>query len=152
MATPSPPLARLAAVAALLHFGFDSVTRPFALAAPPYLQLQYMHEVFREMIDLVGVGAVSAVTSAVNGLVAAVFAMALAEVASHRAAKLGALLFVIWLVTGSGMYSVYLSAPWSVALVSLAVGLPRAAVLALFLDRMTPRPEPDRAGPAGGAP
>jgi hypothetical protein len=147
MATPSAPLARLAAVSALLHFGFDSVTRPFTLTAPPYLQLQYMHEIFRDMIDLMGVGPVSAVTSAVNGLVAAVFAVALAEVTTRRATKLGALLFGIWLVTGAGMYSIYLSAPWSVAIGSLAAGLPRAAVLAFFLDRMTPRPEPTQGPP-----
>ncbi len=142
-------LSRLALVAALLHLGFDSITRPFPATTPPYLLLRYMADVFREMLGMLGVGAVSAVTSAVNGLVSAIFALALAEVARARWAKLAALLLAVWLLTGGAILAIYVAAPWGIALGSLAAGLPRAAVIAFFLDRMMPRPAPEP-GAAGG--
>ena len=142
-------LSRLALVAALLHLGFDAITRPFPATTPPYLLLRYMADVFREMLGMLGVGAVSAVTSAVNGLVSAIFALALAEVARARWAKLAALLLAVWLLTGGAILAIYVAAPWGIALGSLAAGLPRAAVIAFFLDRMMPRPAPEP-GAAGG--
>jgi hypothetical protein len=150
MASPPPPsLVRLASLAALLHFGFDSLSRSWTPTTPPYLLLPYMSEVFREMLGMLGVGAVSAVTSGVNGLVAAIFAVALQEVARRRREKLGALLFGLWLVTGGLTFAVYLDAPAAVVAGSLAAGLPRAAALAFLLDRLVPRPAPS--APAGGA-
>ena len=142
-------LSRLALVAALLHLGFDAITRPFPATTPPYLLLRYMADVFREMLGMLGVGAVSAVTSAVNGLVSAIFALALAEVARARWAKLAALLLAVWLLTGGAILAIYVAAPWGIALGSLAAGLPRAAAIAFFLDRMMPRPAPEP-GAAGG--
>jgi hypothetical protein len=141
MAQPQPSVARLATVAGLLHFGFDLAGRAFDATTPPYLLLPYMSEVFREMLGLLGVTPVSTVTAAVNGFVSAIFAVAFAETAQRRALKLGAALFAIWVVTGGLTLALYLNAPAWVAAGSLAAGLPRAAVVALVLDRLTPRPE-----------
>jgi hypothetical protein len=63
----------------------------------------------------------------------------------RRRRALGLLLAGIWLLTCGAMFSLYLSAPWSVALGSMASGLPRVAALAWVLDRMM-------AGAAGEAP
>jgi len=130
-----PPLARLALTATLVHLAFDTAGRLFTATTPPYLLLPYMSEIFRDMLALLGVNAISAVTSAINGLIAAVFATALHEVAARRL-KVGLLLAGVWLLTAGSMFTLYLSAPWPVALGSLASGLPRAAALAWLLDRM----------------
>jgi hypothetical protein len=133
---PAPPhLARLALAATLVHLAFDTVGRAFDATTPPYLLLPYMSEIFRDMLDLLGVNAISAVTCAINGLIAAVFATALVEVGARRL-KIGLLLGFVWLLTAGSMFTLYLSAPWPVALGSLAFGLPRAAALAWLLDRM----------------
>ena len=150
MASPPPPsLVRLASLAALIHFGFDSLFRVWTFTTPPYLLLPYMGEVFREMLGMLGVDAVSAVTSGVNGLVSAIFAVALQEVAVRRREKLGALLLGLSWLAGCLTFAVYLDAPAGVVAGSLAAGIPRAAVLAFFLDRLVPRPAP---GPPGDAP
>jgi len=78
--TPPPSVARLAALAGLLHFGFDSVFRAWPATTPPHLLTQYMAEVFRDMLEMLGRTPVSAVTSFVNGLISAIFAVALQEV------------------------------------------------------------------------
>ncbi|HET9551971.1 MAG TPA: hypothetical protein VFP50_03305 [Anaeromyxobacteraceae bacterium] len=151
MAQPSPSVARLATVAGLIHFAFDQAGRAFEATTAPYLLLPYMSEVFREMLGMLGVTPVSAVTSAVNGFVSAIFAVAFAETAARRPQKLFAALFVIWVVTGGLTFALYLSAPAWIAAASLAAGLPRAAVLAFVLDRLTPRPEPEPAAAPGAA-
>jgi hypothetical protein len=141
MATPLPPpprLARLALTATVIHFAFDLLSRVSVPTTPPYLQLQYMSELFREMLDMLGVNAISAVTCAINGLIAGVFATALYET-GRRGLKLGLLLFSIWLLTGGSTFALYLSAPWSVAVVSLLMGLPRAAAIAWALERSMAR-------------
>lgn len=150
MASPPPPsLVRLASLAALVHLGFDFLCRAWTVTTPAYLLLPYMGEVFREMLGLLGVNAVSAVTSGVNGLVAAIFAAAFQEVAGRRREKLAALLAGLWFLTGGLTFAVYLDAPAAVVAGSLAAGLPRAAALAYLLDRLVPRPAPTV--PEGGS-
>ncbi len=139
MASPPPPsLVRLALLASLLHFGFDAIFRVWTITTPSYLQLAYMGEPFREILGMLGVDAVSAVTAAVSGLVSGIFALALQEVAVHRRLKLGLLLLLLWCFTGGLTFAVYLDAPWWVEVGSLAAGLPRAAAIAFFLDRLVP--------------
>jgi hypothetical protein len=151
MASPPPPsLVRLALLASLLHFAFDAVSRVWAITTPAYLQLAYMGEPFREILGLLGVDAVSAVTAAVTGLVSGIFAMALQEAAPRRRLKLGLLLFFLWCFTGGLTFAVYLDAPWWVEAGSLAAGLPRAAAIAFFLDRLVPAPPPRPAPEAPG--
>ena len=65
-----PPLARLALAATLVHLAFDSAGRLSDATTPPYLLLPFMSEIFRQMLDLLGVNAISAVTCAINGLIA----------------------------------------------------------------------------------
>jgi len=133
-----PRLARLALTATLVHLAFDSVGRLFTATTPPYLLLPYLSEIFRDMLGLLGVNAISVMTCAINGLIAGVFATALFD-AERRWRSLGLLLTGIWLLTCGAMFTLYLSAPWSVALGSMAFGLPRAVGLAWVLDRMMAR-------------
>jgi hypothetical protein len=133
-----PRLARLALAATLVHLAFDTAGRVFTVTTPPYLLLPFMSEIFRDMLGLLGVNAISVVTCAINGLIAGVFATALFEVVGRRR-KLGLLLAGIWLLTCSAMFTLYLSAPWSVAIGSMAFGLPRSAALAWVLDRLMAR-------------
>ena len=149
MASPPPPsLVRLATLAALVHFGLDSLFRVWTFTTPPYLLTPYMSEVFREMLGLLGLDAVSAVTSAVNGLVSAIFAVALQEAGGRRCLKLAALLLGLSWLTGGLTFAAYLDAPGAVVAGSLAACIPRAAALAFLLDRLLPRPT---AGQAAGA-
>ena len=92
MPSSAPPrLARLALAATLVHLAFDAVGRTSTATTPPYLLLPYMSELFRDMLGLLGVNAISVVTCAINGLIAGVFATAFFEV-ERRRRKLGLLL------------------------------------------------------------
>lgn len=139
MASPPPPsLARLAALAGLLHFGFDSLLRVWPATTPPHLLTPYMGEVFRDMLEMLGRTPVSAVTSFVNGLIAAIFAIALQGVTRRRFAKLATLLTVLWLLTGGLTFALYLAAPAGLAVTSLLAGLPRSVAVAFFMERSLP--------------
>lgn len=152
--TPAPSVARLAGLAGLLHFGFDSILRVWTATTPPHLLTPYMSEVFRGMIDMLGRTPVSAVTSFVNGLVSAIFAVALQGAAPRRFAKVAALLTFLWLLTGGLTFALYLDAPGWLAATSLLAGVPRALAVAFFLDRALPPPAEEavaQAPPAGEA-
>jgi hypothetical protein len=137
---PPPSLARLAALAALLHFGFDTLFRLWPATTPPHLLTPYMGEVFRDMLEMLGRTPVSAVTSFLNGLVSAIFAVALQGVATRRLAKVAVLLTVLWLVSGGLTFAVYLDAPPGLAITSLLAGLPRTVSIAFVLERSLPPP------------
>ena len=133
--TELPSVRRLAAVAVLVHFAADSLCRLTEATTPAYLLTPYMKEVFRDMLGMLGLTAVSGVTSLVNGLISAIFATALAGVATHRAVKLSVLLAFIGLLAGGLTFFSYLEAPAGVVATSLLAGLPRAALLGWLLDR-----------------
>jgi len=149
MAKPSPPpppsVARLAALAGLLHFGFDSIFRVWPATTPPHLLTPYMSEIFRGMMDLLGRTPISLVTSFVNGVISAIFAIALQGATTRRFAKVAALLTFLWLVTSGLTFAIYLDAPRSLAMTSLLAGLPRALTVAYFLERSLPPPGADPA-------
>ena len=137
---PAPPhLARLGALAALIHFACDSLTRVFTATTPPYLLIEFMDENYRAVFELLGITAVSAVTSCVNGVIAAVFAAALQLTAGRRAVRLALLYAGIWLLAGGLMALTQLQAPLAVVAGSLLAGLPRSAVLGWVLDRRMAR-------------
>jgi hypothetical protein len=144
MAQPSSPpsVARLAGLAGLLHFGFDSIFRVWAATTPPHLLTPYMAEVFRDMLEMLGRTPISLVTSFVNGVISAIFAIALQGVASRRLAKVAVLLTILWLVTGGLTFALYLDAPPGLAFTSLLAGLPRSLVVAFFMERSLP-PAPE---------
>jgi len=153
MAQPPPPnIARLAALAALLHFGFDSLLRVWPATTPPHLLTPYMSEIFRSMLELLGRTPISLVTSFVNGLISAIFAVALQGATSRRFAKIAALLSFLWLLTAGLTFQVYLDAPGAVVVTSLLAGLPRAVVVAFFLERSLPPPAPEEGWPAAPSP
>jgi len=140
---PPPSVARLAALAGLLHFGFDTLFRAWPATTPPHLLTPYMSEVFRGMLEMLGRTPVSAVTSFVNGVISAIFAIALQGVRSGRLAKVAGLLTFLWAVTGGLTFALYLDAPGALAATSLLAGLPRALVVAFFLERWLPPPGPE---------
>lgn len=135
---PPPSVARLAAFAALLHFGFDTLTRAWPATTPPHLLTPYMSEVFRDMLEMLGRTPISLVTSFVNGVISAIFTLALQGVARGRLVKVTALLTFLWLLTGGLTFWLYLSAPAALVATSLLAGLPRAAAVAFFLERSLP--------------
>lgn len=153
MAQHAPPsVARLAALAGLLHFGFDSLFRVWPATTPPHLLTPYMSEVFRDMLEMLGRTPVSAVTSFVNGVISAIFAIALQGVRAHRLAKVAALLTVLWVITGGLTFALYLDAPRALAATSLLAGLPRTLVVAFFLERSLPPPGPEAPEAVDGQP
>lgn len=155
MAKPSTPpsVARLAALAGLLHFGFDSLFRLWPATTPPHLLTPYMSEIFRDMLEMLGRTPISGVTSFVNGVISAIFAIALQGAAPRRLVKVAVLLTFLWLFSGGLTFVVYLDAPAGLALTSLLAGLPRSLAVAFVLDRAmpVPAPEPEAASPAAGA-
>ncbi len=147
---PPPSVARLAALAGLIHFGFDSVLRVWPATTPPHLLTPYMSEIFRGMLEMLGLTPISLVTSFVNGVISAIFAIALQEATTRRFAKVAALLGVLWLITAGLTFALYLDAPRGLAATSLLAGLPRALTVAYFLERALPpaAPEPREEAPA----
>lgn len=153
MAQPPPPsVARLAALAALLHFAFDSLLRLWPATTPPHLLTPYMGEIFRDMLEMLGRTPVSLVTSFVNGVISAIFAIALQGVVSRRYAKVAGLLAFLWFVTGGLTFALYLDAPRWLAASSLLAGLPRALVVAYVLERALPAPEAEDEAPEAAPP
>jgi hypothetical protein len=146
-----PSVARLAAVAGLLHFGFDSLFRLWPATTPPHLLTPYMAEVFRDMLEMLGRTPISAVTSFVNGVISAIFAIALQGAVPRRLAKVALLLTLLWLVTGGLTFAVYLDAPPGLALTSLLAGLPRSLAVAFALERSLPAPDQEAAPPPSEA-
>jgi hypothetical protein len=140
MAQPSTPpgVARLAALAGLLHFGFDSFFRLWPSTTPPHLLTPYMAEVFRDMLEMLGRTPISAVTSFVNGVISAIFAIALEGAAPRRFVKMATLFIFLWLVTGGLTFVAYLDAPAGLAFTSLLAGLPRSLAVAFALERALP--------------
>lgn len=141
MATASAPRfrpVRLAFLAAAVHLVFDWLGSRLDVTTPPYLLLRYAPEVFREILDPVGVSvAASLVQGAIAVLIGAAFEQ---RPAGRRAVPLALALWGLFVLSGGLLELVYLSAPWPVALGSLAAGLPRAAAVAWLVDRMMPGP------------
>jgi hypothetical protein len=137
-----PRLARLAGLAGLAHLGFDTLSRLWPATSPPWLLTPHLAEGFRDMLEMLGRTPVSLMTSAVQGAISAIFALALQPVATRRLASLAALLLFVWLLSGGLMFALYLSAPGWLVATSLAAGVPRALAVAFFLDRGMARPAP----------
>jgi hypothetical protein len=152
--TPSRPV-RLAFLAGAVHLAFDGLASRVEATTPPYLLLRHAPEVFRDILDPVGVAiAASLVQGAISALIGAAFEE---RPAGRRALPLALALWGLWILSGGLLELVYLSAPWPVALGSLAAGLPRAAAVAWLVDRMMPAPDgappsppPAPPAPAGG--
>lgn len=134
-----------AAVAAAVNVLADLLTSRAELTTPPYLLLDHAAEPFRQVVALdraAVLGAVSIAASVVNGLVAALFAEAVAG-ARRPVVVLGALLSAIWVVSGALLALVYLDAPATILSGSLLAGLPRSFAVAWAIDRLRGGVEPD---------
>jgi len=135
---------RLAAIATAIHLGCDALASRLPWTTPPYLLLDHAGDLFRSMLELdrtAVLGSVAFGASAVNGVIAALLATALAE-ARRRRRLLAAALFGLWVFSGGLMTLAYLSPPWGVALGSLAAGLPRSLLVAWALDGALGAPVP----------
>jgi hypothetical protein len=131
-----PRPVRLALLAGAVHLALDGLSSRLEAVTPPYLLLAYAPEVFREVLDPVGVAiAASLVQGVMSALIGAAFEQ---KPRGRRVLPLALALWGLWILSGGLLALVYLSAPWPVALGSLAAGLPRAAAVAWVVDRMMP--------------
>lgn len=142
---------RATALAGAIHLAFDVAFSRVAWARPPYLLLEYASEAFRDVLFLDRATlevAVAVFSAAVNGVIAALFAAALAG-ARRRMLALASSLFALWIFSGGLMMLVYLAPPPGIALGSLAAGAPRMLAVAWALERFLFRREPPP-GPVRG--
>jgi hypothetical protein len=140
----------LAALAGALHLVLDGLTSRLTWTTPPYLLLDHAGELGRTLLEFGRgpvLGTVAVTASIVNGIVAALMAVAL-EAHPRRRALLVWTLFGLWVAGGAMMALAYLSAPWLVLAGSLAAGLPRSWLVAWALVRALPAPSTG-ATPAG---
>lgn len=136
----------LTAIAAGIHLGCDALASRSAFTSPPYLLLDHAGELFRELLSLdrTTILLTVAVSAAVvNGAIAAMLGVAL-EAVRRRRWTLTWVLYAFWVFSGGLMMLVYLSPPWTVALASLAAGLPRVWLIAWAMDRALGTPVVER--------
>jgi hypothetical protein len=149
-------VARATALSGAIHLAFDAVASLSRWTTPPYLLLDYASETFRDLLLLDRATlrvAVAVISAGVEGLIAGLFATALAG-ARRRPLSLAAALFAVWVFSGGLMILVYLDPPWGIALGSLAAGAPRAVAVSWVLERLLfrrkPRPAPSAPRPSQG--
>jgi hypothetical protein len=133
---------KAAALAGIAHLVLDGLAARVPYAAPPYLLLDYASESFRDLLLLdrrTLLVAVSVISAGVNGMIAGLFATALAG-AHRRVVAIGASLSALWVFSGGLMTLVYLSPPAAVVAGSLVAGVPRSFVVAWVLERWLFRP------------
>jgi hypothetical protein len=139
---------KAAALAGAAHLAFDLVATRLDWTTPPYLLLDYASETFRDLLLLdrdTLLGVVAVISAGVNGLIAGLFAAALAG-ARRPILALTLSLFALWVFSGGLMTLVYLDPPAGVVAGSLLAGAPRALLVAWLLDRFVLRPTaPDAA-------
>ncbi|WP_248358390.1 hypothetical protein [Anaeromyxobacter oryzae] len=131
----------LAALAGAIHLGFDALATRLPATTPPYLLLDHAGEMFRGLVEALDRTAViitvSVMAAAVNGIIAALLAVAF-EGLPHRRRALAWTLLGLWTLGGALMMAIYLAPPWGIALGSLAAGIPRVLLVAWALDRVMP--------------
>lgn len=136
------------ALAGAVHLALDAIASRLPWTTPPYLLLDHANEAFRDFLLLdrgTLLGVVAFVSAGVNGLIAALFAAALAG-ARRPVMALGLSLSALWVFSGGLMMLVYLDPPGLIAAGSLAAGAPRAFVVAWVLDRVLLRGVADQTG------
>jgi hypothetical protein len=144
-ATPAPrsQTAAAAAAATVVHLVMDYACSRVAWTTPPYLLLEHARGPFGDLLQ-VGGGAIlvgaSIASSAVNGVVAALFGYALAD-RRRRLLTLALLLSGLWVVSGGLLALVYLSVPAGLLAASLLAGVPRSFAVAWAVDAAMGRPE-----------
>lgn len=146
------PLA-LTALAGTLHLALDLASLVVPWIAPPYLLLDHAGEAFRVFLEgewrAPVLGTVAVVSSVVNGIIAALMAVAL-EGHPRRRRVLAWTLAALWLLGGGLLVFIYLTPPWPLTAASLLAGVPRAWLIAWALDRLlraSPADPGEGAGP-----
>ena len=126
-------LAVLGLVAAALHAVIDAVSARFGPTTPPYLKI----EDFPEAFQLLSPFAVSLAASSVSGVIA-VIALVAAAPSRRRALAIGTLIAGFWILSASLTRLVWLSTPWPMALLAIALGVPRGLAIGWVLARLAP--------------
>jgi hypothetical protein len=141
---PSPTGKRilaLCALAMLVHAGFDLVTWPSAWTRAPYLRVEDMNEAFAGLSPV----GISIAASAVSGVIAGLALVAFEPARGRRARSLGLALAAFWIFSALLTHAVWLSTPWTYALVALPLGVPRGLAVGWLLARLAPAaPAPAR--------
>ncbi len=128
---------KAAALAGAAHLVLDAVATRLPWTTPPYLLLDYASESFRDLLFLdrrTILVTVAVISAGVNGIVAGLFATALAG-ARRRVVAIGASLSALWVFSGGLMTLVYLSPPAAIVAGSLVAGIPRGFAVAWVLER-----------------
>lgn len=129
---------RAAALAGAAHLALDLLATRLEWTTPPYLLLDHASETFRDLLLLdreTLLGTVAVISAGVNGLIAGLFAAALAG-ARRPVVALTLSLFALWVFSGGLMTLVYLDPPRAVVVGSLLAGAPRSLLVAWLLDRL----------------
>lgn len=137
MPDPSPNGKRvlaLGALAVLVHAAFDLVTYPSAWTRAPYLRVEDMNEAFGALSPV----AISIAASAVSGVIAVLALVAFEPAPGRRARSLGVTLAAFWIFSALLTHAVWLSTPWTYALVALPLGIPRGLAVGWILARLAP--------------
>jgi hypothetical protein len=118
----------------LLHGAFDLATWPSVWTRPSYLRVEDMPELF-ETLSPVGI---SVAASAVSGVIAALAIMAVEPARDRRVWTLGAVLTAFWFLSALLTHLVWLRTPWTLALTSLPLALPRGLGIGWVTARLLP--------------
>ena len=129
--------AALAALAGLLHLGWDGLASLAPGAAPPHLLLRYASEFVREVLSPLSVGVAFSV---VSGILAVIFLAVVDPAASpdprRRTWRLALWVYGFWAFSELLLALTWLSAPWGLLLGGIAAGIPRAWTVAWALSRL----------------
>jgi hypothetical protein len=114
------------------NMAFDAFSRVVPALAPPHLLTAYMPEAIREMVSP---GILAPVTSAVLAAIALLCLHLVPPATPRRTMRLAAWILGFWFLSEGLMAWVWLDAPASVLLPSLAFGVVRSLVVAALLVR-----------------
>lgn len=154
MSEPSSPstlrVAALGAGAAALHLACDAACSALPWARPPYLRMEDLPEVFRQLPLVSAPVAVSLAASLVSGLLAVIALSAVEPGAPRRRRQLTGIVTGFWLLTAVLTWLVWLSTPFFRALPGMALGIPRGLAVGWLIWRGTGG-QASAARPAGAA-
>ncbi len=119
------------------NMAFDVLSRVVPALAPPHLLHAYMPEAIR---DMVSPGVLAPVTSAVLAAIALLCLHVVPPETPHRTARLALWLVGFWLLSEGLLAWVWLDAPASVVIPSLAFGAVRSLFVAFLLVRQQGHP------------
>jgi hypothetical protein len=119
------------------NLAFDALSRPVPAVAPPHLLHAHMPEAIREMVSPF---VLAPVTSAVLAAIALLCLSLVPPGTPRRALRVAAWITFFWFLSEGLLAWVWLDAPASVVVPSLAFGIVRSAAVAALLVWLERRP------------